>query len=79
MANYDDRISDLKKRLETAKNKKIKAEARLEELQNQRDIIIKQLKELGVEPENLDEELEALKKEIEGLIKDVEGMLPSDI
>jgi len=79
MVNYDERINDLKKRLEVAKNKKIKAEARLEELQNQRDVIIKQLKELGVEPENLDGELDALKREIEGLIKDVEGMLPPEM
>lgn len=79
MVNYDARINELKNRLETAKNKKIKAEARLEELQNQRDVIIKQLKELGVEPENLDGELDTLKREIEGLIKDVEGMLPSEI
>lgn len=79
MVNYDERINDLKKRLDVAKNKKIKAETRLEELQNQRDVIIKQLKELGVEPENLDGELDALKREIEGLIKDVEGMLPPEM
>lgn len=79
MVSYDAKINELKNRLEAAKNKKIKAEARLEELQNQRNAIIKQLKELGVEPENLDGELDSLKREIEGLINEVEGMLPPEM
>ncbi len=79
MGSYDTRINELKDRLEIAKKKKIKAETRLEELQNQRNDIISQLKELGVVPENLDGEIDSLKKEIEGLIKDVEGMLPPEM
>jgi chromosome segregation ATPase len=79
MSNYDVKINELKEKLETAKKKKIRAEARMEELQNQKNDIIKQLKEIGVSPEHLDEEIETLKNEMENLIKKVEAMLPADI
>lgn len=79
MNNYDVKLSDLKNKIEVAKNKKIKAETRLEQLQNQRDEIIKELNVMGVLPENLGLEIDNLKKEIENLISEIEKMIPSDI
>ncbi|GFR35293.1 hypothetical protein TCEA9_11050 [Thermobrachium celere] len=36
MINYEDKLNELKKKLEYAKNKRIKAETRLEQLQLQK-------------------------------------------
>lgn len=79
MNNYEVKLGDLKNKIEVAKNKKIKAETRLEQLQNQRDEIIKELHAMGVLPENLGVEIENLRKEIESLISEIEKMIPSDI
>ncbi|TDT61545.1 hypothetical protein [Fonticella tunisiensis] len=79
MKNYEAKLSELKDRLETSKNKKIKAETKLEQLQNQKNDIIKELKNMGVSPENLDDEIKKLESEIEKLIMEVDNMVPKDI
>ena len=58
MADYEKDLSLLKENLEKAKSLKYKAEARLEQLNKQQEEIVKELQELGVNPEDLDKEID---------------------
>ncbi len=55
--DYEKELSLLKNNLERAKNLKYKAEARMEQLNHQQKEIIEELKELGVEPNELENEI----------------------
>ena len=79
MKNYEKELGELKENIDKAKNLKYKAEARLEQLINQQQEIIKELKELGVNPEDLEKEIDKLSKEIEQLFKKANNMMPKDI
>ena len=74
--DYEKELSQLKDNLERAKNLKYKAEARLEQLNNQQQEIIKELQELGVNPEDLQKEIEYVE---ENYGKDfVKGLMRND-
>lgn len=77
--NYEKDLSVLKENLDKAKSLKYKAEARLEQLKQQEDEIINELNELGVKPEELEDEIMKLTKIIESLFKDANELLPTDI
>lgn len=77
--DYEKELNVLKDNLERAKNLKYKAEARLEQLNNQQAEIIKELNSLGVNPENLDDEIKKLALEIEELFEKANALLPKDI
>lgn len=77
--NYEKELSLLKENLDKAKTLKYKAEARLEQLKHQEDEIIKELNELGVKPEDLENEIVKLTKVIESLFKDANEMLPTEL
>lgn len=77
--NYEESLKKLKLNLDQAKNMKNKAEGTLEELKNQESLILAELKDLGVDPENLENEIEKLKGEIESLLKEANDMLPMDL
>lgn len=77
--DYEKELNKLKDNLEKAKNLKYKAEARLEQLNNQQAEIIKELNSLGVDPENLDKEIEKLTSEINELFQKANTLLPKDI
>ena len=77
--NYEKELSDLKVNLEKAKDLKYKAEARLEQLNQQEEDIIKELDELGVKPENLTQEIEKLTSEIKNLFEEANNLLPKDL
>jgi chromosome segregation ATPase len=77
-ADYDKALSNLKENLDKAKNLRIRAEARLEQLNRQKQDIVKEIEALGVKPEELDAEIEKLKDEIEALIKRANELLPGD-
>ena len=77
--DYEKELIQLKDGLEKAKTLKYKAEARLEQLKNQEDQIIRELKVLGVEPADLEKEIEALKEKIEESLKKANEMLPTDL
>jgi len=79
LKNYEKELNLLKDSLDKAKSLKYKAEARLEQLNNQQQEIIKELKELGVNPEDLEEEISKLTKEIDTLFKEANELLPKDI
>lgn len=79
MTDYEKELNILKNNLEKAKSLKYKAEARLEQLDKQHKDIISELKELGVNPDDLDKEIEKLTMEIESLFKESNELLPKDI
>ncbi len=77
--NYEDRLNELKKDLDKAKNIKYQAEARMEQLEKQEKEIIEELEKLNIKPENLDIEISKLSNEIEELFKEATSNLPSDL
>ena len=77
--DYEKELSQLKNNLERAKNLKYKAEARLEQLNHQQQEIIKEIKELGGNPEDLEKEIEKLNTEIDKLFEEANTLLPKDI
>ncbi|AUG57708.1 hypothetical protein [Acetivibrio saccincola] len=79
MSEYEKKINKIKENLDKAKNLRIRAEARLEDLNRQKQEILKELDELGIKPENLEEEIQKLKSEIEELIYKAENLIPEDL
>lgn len=77
--SYEKELNNLKESLEKAKNLKYKAEARLEQLNQQEEEIIKELKDLGVKPEELETEINKLTSEIDKLFKEANQLLPKDL
>lgn len=77
--NYENELNILKDNLDKAKNLKYRAEARLEQLTQQEEEIIKDLEELGVKPEELEGEIVKLTNVIESLFKEANELLPAHI
>lgn len=77
--NYERELSNLKENLDKAKTLRYKAEARLEQLKHQEDEIINELHELGVKPEDLEDEIMKLTDVIESLFKEANEMLPTEL
>lgn len=76
---FEKSISQIKENLDKAKSLKIRAEARLEQLNKQKQDILSEIETLGVKPEDLNVEIERLKSEIEELIKTANELLPMDL
>lgn len=79
MSEYEKKINTIRENLDKAKNLRIRAEARLEDLNKQKQAILKEIDELGIKPENLEEEISKLKLEIEQLISKTEKLIPEDL
>ena len=77
--DYEKEISQLKDNLEKAKSLKYRAEARLEQLKQQEDEIIKELRDLGVDPKDLEDEINKLTSDINNLFKEAKELLPNDL
>lgn len=77
--NYENELNSLKDNLEKAKNLKYRAEARLEQLTQQENEIIKELSDLGVEPKDLEAEIKRLTLDIDNLFKEANELLPKDL
>jgi len=77
--DYEKTISQLKENLDKAKSLRIRAEARLEQLNAQKQELLTELSALGVKPENLEDEINKLKTEIEELINKATAMIPSEL
>ena len=77
--DYEKEISQLKDNLEKAKSLKYRAEARLEQLKQQEDEIIKELRDLGIEPKDLENEINKLTSDINNLFKEAKELLPKDL
>ncbi len=76
---YEERLNSLKEDLDKAKNLKYQAEARLEQLKKQEKEIIAELDELGIDPDQLNEEINNLESTIEELFKQASLNLPKDL
>lgn len=77
--DYGKTINQLKQSLDKAKDERIRAEARMEQLGKQKQELLKELEEYGIKPEDLENEITRLKKEIEELIAEANELLPTDI
>lgn len=73
--DYTNRLEALKDSLDKAKLNKVKYEERLNILLNDRDNIIKEIKALGIEPENLEAEIKNLENKIASEITKAEDLL----
>ena len=69
------RLQNLKNTIERGRTEVARAEATLESLQKQEAEIHNQLREMGVEPENLDAEIERLKAEVAEKLNQAEALL----
>lgn len=78
-AEQEARIAQLKERIKQATGNKIRFEERLQRLQSEREQLLRQLAELGVKPEQLDDEIKRLQGEIEALLREADALLPSDL
>lgn len=77
--DYEKDLTLLKDNLEKAKSLKYRAEARLEQLKQQEEDIVRELRELGVDPKDLDNEIQKLNDEINNLFKEANELLPKDL
>lgn len=77
--DYEKDLNLLKEDLEKAKSLKYRAEARLDQLKQQESEIIKELKDLGVKPEDLEGEIKHLTSEINKLFQEANQLLPRDL
>ena len=73
--DYTQRLEALKDNLDKAKLNKVKYEERLNILIKEQEDIIKEIKSLGIEPENLDAEIKSLENEIAKDIEKAESLL----
>lgn len=69
------RLQNLKNTIERGRTEVARAEATLESLQKQEAEIHSQLREMGVEPENLDAEIARLKAEVAEKLSQAEQLL----
>ncbi|OPZ86491.1 MAG: hypothetical protein BWY74_03630 [Firmicutes bacterium ADurb.Bin419] len=76
---YEKKINQIKENLDKAKNMRIRAETRLEQLNKQKEEILGELNELGVSPEQLDSEINRLKNEIEDLLDRAQKLIPEEL
>lgn len=76
ISEYEKQLGKIKENLDKAKNLKIRAEARLEELNRQREELLKELKVLDISPDKLESEIERLKNEIDQQIKQANDIMP---
>lgn len=77
--DYEKELSQIKDNLEKARSLKYRAEARLEQLKSQEEELIKELNELGVKPDELENEIARLTSDIERLFKEANELLPKDL
>lgn len=73
--DYTNRLEALKDSLDKAKLNKVKYEERLNILLNDRENIIKEIKALGIEPENIEAEIKNLENKIASEITKAEELL----
>lgn len=76
--DYTDRLNKLKKDLDIAKANKTKAEGMLETLNNNKEEIISSIRELGIEPEDLEKEIVNLQTKINSMLYEAEKLLEEE-
>jgi len=77
MATSDDkRLADLRAGIERAKQARYKHEARIEELERTQQRLLIQVREHGLDPADLDDEIARLQVEVEELLRQAAELLP---
>ncbi|KHF38659.1 hypothetical protein [Halalkalibacter okhensis] len=77
--SVEKQLGQIKQAIDKARDMRYRAEAKLEELENQKNRLLSELEELGVKPEELDLEIEKLEKEIEVSLKETWELIPKEL
>ena len=76
--NYEQRLQVLRNQIDAAKQEKARAEATLQMVEQRRAELHKELAELSVKPEELDETIKALEAKLEASLAEAEGLIPEE-
>lgn len=79
MSGREQELSRLKEAIDKGKDMRYRAEAKLEELENQKQRLLQELAELGVKPEELDAEIARLEQEIDNGLKETWAKIPQEL
>jgi chromosome segregation ATPase len=79
MQPLEETIKQLKIQLEKAHNDLVKAKVRLESLEQQEEEIVKETRELGVEPDQLPQTIAQLEQEIRHELEKAWELLPQEL
>lgn len=79
MLQLENKMKELKTRIESAREQRTRAEGKLENLEKQEAELLKELEMLGVRPEELEEEIKRLEMEIQKGIQEVNDLLPKEL
>lgn len=72
-------LTKIKEAIEKAKDMRYRAEAKLEELENQKKRLLDELDKLGVAPEDLETEIARLEREIETGLTETWNLIPKEL
>ncbi len=75
----EEQLQQMKKAIDNARNVRYRAEAKLEELEKQKQRLLIELEELGVKPEDLDQEIERLDHEIQTSLQETWQLIPKEL
>lgn len=79
MDAMESKLTTLKEGLTKARDLRLRAETRKENLLKQKEEILALIREEEVNPEQLDEEIARLEKEIATLTEEIQGLIPWDL
>ena len=79
MRDVEQDLSRIKEAIDKAKDMRYRAEAKLEELQNQKNRLLEEFNKLGVSPEDLDQEIDRLEQEIEKGLEETWSLIPKEL
>ncbi|WP_209122313.1 hypothetical protein [Alkalihalobacillus sp. BA299] len=79
MKHVEHELTKIKEAIDKAKDMRYRAEAKLEELENQQRRLLNELEELGVKPENLEEEIQKLEEAIVKGLAETKAMIPKEL
>ncbi|MFC0558532.1 hypothetical protein [Halalkalibacter alkalisediminis] len=77
--SVEQQLTQIKKAIDKARDMRYRAEAKLEELENQKNRLLAELNELGVKPEELDQEIQRLEREIDLSLKETWELIPKEL
>lgn len=73
---YEEQLNRLKRGLQQAQRLRADAETKHSFYLEQREKILQRIRELGVEPEDLDQEINRLQGEMDRLLQEAEDLIP---
>ncbi|WP_017727393.1 hypothetical protein [Halalkalibacterium ligniniphilum] len=79
MKHVEQDLAAIRKAIEKARDMRYRAEAKLEELENQHKRLLEDLEELGVKPEELEGEIARLEQEIDQGLKETWNLIPKEL